>query len=293
MAGSGAMNTLGINHATVVVDDLGTARRRYMDVFGAVFFREGAPSRLAEEHYDYNLFYVGNLMIESIAPHKKPDDTVLQRFVARYGYGYHFFHFGVESLDAAREELLSRGYELVTQNRFAITTHPRSTHGLMLGAAEGFMNPPWDATWVNGNAAGLRGLRSVNFVVPYAEAAAQHLTEVWGGTLVGQQRTDGANPTSTYYISFGPKDLGSVRGPHVVGLVQPLTEEGSVADFLRKRQPRAYSITWSVEDIAGTKSFLNDRAIDFAETSLHGEGITISPDQMFGAVHEFSDRGVI
>lgn len=287
--GAGATGTLSVNHATVVVPDLHAARRRYMDMFGAVFFKELAPSPLVEEDYDLNLFYVADLMIESMAPHGTRATTALTSYLSRYGPGHHFLEFGVADLARAREALLDRGYQLVTDNAVTFTTHPRSTHGLLLGAAEGFMNPPWRSTWTGGNALGLRGLRSINFVVDDLDAATEHLTEIWGGQFLRTSHIAGPERLRVNHLKFGSPSDSDVRGPHVVALLRPESAEGPAAEFLAARQARYYSLTWTVEDVAAAVRELVRRGIEVAQGGSCGpEGVTIAPGALFGARHELA-----
>jgi catechol 2,3-dioxygenase-like lactoylglutathione lyase family enzyme len=285
--GAGAAGTLSVNHATVVVPDLHAARRRYMDVFGAVFFKELAPSPLVEEDYDLNLFYVADLMIESMAPHGTRATTALTSYLSRYGPGHHFLEFGVADLARARQALLDRGYQLVTDNAVTFTTHPRSTHGLLLGAAEGFMNPPWRSTWTGGNALGLRGLRSINFVVEDLDAATEHLTGIWGGQFLRTSRVTSPEHLRVNHLSFGSPSEWDVRGPHVVALLRPESSDGPAAEFLAARQARYYSLTWTVEDIGAAVRELGRRGIEVTHGASCGEeGAMIAPGALFGARHE-------
>ena len=127
------MDTLGIHHLGVAVDDLDEAIETYRRLFGAALeHRDVVPDQGVEAAS----LRTGGSRIELLAP-TAPDSPV-GRFLAKRGPGMHHVAYEVGDIDAALAELAAAGAELTDavprRGLFGLQVafvHPDSVHGVL------------------------------------------------------------------------------------------------------------------------------------------------------------------
>lgn len=127
------MDTLGIHHLGVAVDDLDEAIETYRRLFGAELeHRDVVPDQGVEAAS----LRTGGSRVELLAP-TTPDSPV-GKFLAKRGPGMHHVAYEVGDIDAALAELAAAGAELTDavprRGLFGLQVafvHPDSVHGVL------------------------------------------------------------------------------------------------------------------------------------------------------------------
>jgi methylmalonyl-CoA/ethylmalonyl-CoA epimerase len=127
------VETRGIHHVGVAVEDLDEAVRTYERLFGG---RLEHRSRVEEQGVEAASVRVGASRVELLAA--LGEDTPVGRFLAKRGPGMHHVAYEVEDIRAALSGLAAAGAELVdTEPRrgmFGLEVafvHPESVHGVL------------------------------------------------------------------------------------------------------------------------------------------------------------------
>lgn len=126
-----------LDHIGVAVDDLETARIRYVEVLG---FRELAREELPAQGVEVLMLDAGNCRLELLAP--LGEESPIARFIDKRGEGLQQAAFEVANLDAALAALAERGVRpLAAPSRGAggvriCFLHPRDTQGVLLELVE-------------------------------------------------------------------------------------------------------------------------------------------------------------
>ncbi len=123
-----------INHIAIVVDDVNTALSFWQKALGLPLAN---IEHNADEAVDIAFLPLGEGEIELIAPFT--DDSGVAKYLAKRGAGMHHLCLEVDDLDAAMQQLLANGTELINEvprtrpdgRRYAFV-HPRSTGGVLL-----------------------------------------------------------------------------------------------------------------------------------------------------------------
>jgi methylmalonyl-CoA/ethylmalonyl-CoA epimerase len=122
-----------IDHVGVAVKDLDGAIALYEGTFGMPLSHR---ETVEEQGVEAALLDVGDGHVELLRP--LGPDTPVGKFVAKRGEGIHHVAYAVADIDAALEELRSRGIELIdSEARVGIRSsrvaflHPRSTGSVL------------------------------------------------------------------------------------------------------------------------------------------------------------------
>jgi len=127
-----------IDHVGVAVEDLEGAIALYQGTFGMPLAHR---ETLDEQGVEAALLDVGDGHVELLRP--LGPDTPVGKFVAKRGEGLHHVAYAVADIDAALEELRSRGIELIdSEPRMGIRSsrvafvHPRATGSVLTELVE-------------------------------------------------------------------------------------------------------------------------------------------------------------
>ena len=127
------METLGIHHLGVAVDDLDEAIETYRRLFGAELERRDV---VPDQGVEAASLRAGGSRVELLAP--TADDSPVGKFLARRGPGMHHVAYEVADLRAALAELAAAGAELTdAEPRLGLFglqvafVHPDSVHGVL------------------------------------------------------------------------------------------------------------------------------------------------------------------
>jgi hypothetical protein len=252
-----------------------------MDLFGAWVFYEAHGGGM-DRHL--NLCYVADLMVDILAPGDDPN-TVLARYVQRYGRGWQSLEYKVVDGEAVKRALVDQGIRVTGPDH---VTHPRDTGGLLLNFVAGHMpNDPqdykkeWNRRWNEGHPSTLKELSAFTFVLQKLDIGRDLLTEVFGGEIL----------LSEFRTEPEPMRICDLRlAGYVHRLVQPTGQTGPLARFLSEHQPRMYSHVWKVGDLDAAQRYFEGRGMRLIPRTTTGRGFALNPEDLFGAVHEFTDQ---
>ena len=122
-----------VDHVGVAVDDLEAALALYRDTLGIPLVHR---ETVTEQGVEAVLLDVGESHIELLAP--LHPDTVVGKFLARNGPGFHHVAYRVESVDEALAVLSKAGMRLIDEqprtgirNSRVAFVHPSSTGGVL------------------------------------------------------------------------------------------------------------------------------------------------------------------
>ena len=128
------MQTRGIHHLGVAVDDLDGAVETYERLFGASLERRGT---VPEQGVEAAAMLVGDGRVELLAA--LGDDTPVGKFLAKRGPGMHHVAFETEDLPAALDDVAAAGGELIDREPHrglygmqVAFVHPDSTQGVLV-----------------------------------------------------------------------------------------------------------------------------------------------------------------
>ena len=109
----------GLSHVSIVVPSLDAAAKRLADLYG---LRIGEIN--VNEQQGVRMAYVdlGNAKIELMEP-SRPDSPVAKFLERNPKGGIHHFCVGVDSVDAARDSLASRGAQLLGDGKPQLNVH--------------------------------------------------------------------------------------------------------------------------------------------------------------------------
>ncbi len=127
------METRGIHHVAVAVEDLDAAVETYERLFGG---RVEHRSRVEEQGVEAASVRIGESRVELLAA--LAEDTPVGRFLAKRGPGMHHVAYEVDDLPSALAGLAEAGAELIDaeprRGMFGLEVafvHPESVHGVL------------------------------------------------------------------------------------------------------------------------------------------------------------------
>lgn len=122
-----------LDHVGIVVHNIDESLKTFGDALGMTLLeRRDAPEQLVEAAF----LDGGNSTLELIAPTDTESGTA--RFLQNRGEGVHHVCYEVDDIQAALEELRSRGVRLVDEtprqglHGLVAFIHPKATHGMMI-----------------------------------------------------------------------------------------------------------------------------------------------------------------
>jgi catechol 2,3-dioxygenase-like lactoylglutathione lyase family enzyme len=273
-----------IVHINQLLKDFDGANEFYRDVFAA---REYMRNYFEGEQRDASLFLIGDTCIELFSP--RTDTSALGRQLARFGDSWHSFEWKVPDLAAAKEVLESRGIRIATymENGF-LMTHPRDTYGMVLELCPLEMQgdlrllPDWSPDyWRDEHPLGISGLNCMSSAVADLDETLAFFVEVFG-----------AQPC---YEVDRPAIKGRAAGlrfpDHVLELVQPTDDTGSVAAYIARYGPRLRTIVFRVTDLEAATRYLHDKGVRTVTGDFHGS-MAIDPQDNFGVLWQFTEQPV-
>lgn len=125
-------NVGSINHIGIATSDLKASLKQYQDLFQAP---EAEIIKNVEHGLLAAFIEVGETHIELLEPLRA--DTVIGRFIDRYGEGIHHMAFSVEDVEAKARELEQMGIPIIDGPRDGLRgriafSHPSATHGVLI-----------------------------------------------------------------------------------------------------------------------------------------------------------------
>ena len=127
------MKIIKINHIAVAVEDIEQAAGFWKDILG---LEMDHMEEVESQHVKVAFFSCGDSEVELVEP--TDPDSGTARFIQTRGAGIHHLCLEVEDIDAAIEELKSKGVRLISETalveegRKMAFIHPKSSGGVLL-----------------------------------------------------------------------------------------------------------------------------------------------------------------
>jgi methylmalonyl-CoA/ethylmalonyl-CoA epimerase len=127
------MPEIKINHLAIVVENIEDSLNFWRDALGLPM---GEIQNVAQEHVKIAFLEVGESHVELVQP--TSDDSGIAKYLAKKGAGMHHVCFEVEDINAALEQMASKGIELINETprerdgRKYAFIHPKSTGGVLV-----------------------------------------------------------------------------------------------------------------------------------------------------------------
>jgi hypothetical protein len=244
----------------------------------------GAQTFMDWEEPDFGgrnaLWRIAGTVVEVFSP-TRPDGAI-GRWVQRHGSGWHSLEWTVPSLDGAIETMRERGIRITdhAEGRYAFT-HPKDGHGISFELTEHHFpgdrrdEPGWEPP-AGGpeNPLGIVGPVVIAVASHDPEAAARWLADLTGR---GPGREETRRHTNTRAVAV---DLGD----HLVEFVAPLvtpTVDHHLADFLRDKGERIFSVDFTVADVYVARAWLAAQGARFEQFGRRS--LVLPPDALGGA----------
>ncbi len=280
-------------HVTHVVSDLDAVDRWYDEVFGCTRFYHGlakAAGRVA------SLLAIGDVIMEPMSPARVPNlrNQSVQRFYDRFGQHLHSIAWYVDDVPALSTHLASHGLrqwdvvgrEIAPPNeKFAVWTHPRQTHGQLEFAVierntiDPRLQPAWsNEFWRERHPLGIERSSHITAVVADLDAARKLYCEVLGASMVCEEEVAGRKRSA--YVAIGEDTI--------IELAHPLSADSAEGIDLARNGEGFHSLTFKTRNLARAAEFLRSKGMrpEAAGTST----VVLGADQAFGMVVGFTER---
>lgn len=243
-----------ILHTIHAARDADALRRTYLDAFGGLAFAE---SYHEGEDRDMTLLYVADHMVEPMAP-RRPDaaDTMLSRYLAKYGEGWHSTSIQVADAALAAQIVRDSGATLTTNYPGFFFVHPDATGGIVFEVTDYAMTndpkdePSWNPDWAAARAHQPKRLDAVVCCVRDAEKSVAFFTGVLDGTVTERGTIDWPQSAAFTRLSVGDGDLL---------LLEPdANADGPLSAFLAAPNSGVYALSWRVSDVERASAGMRD-----------------------------------
>lgn len=280
-------------HLTHVVTDLRPVDRWYDEVFACTRYYHGFAKAAGR---DASLLAIGEVIMEPMSPANVPNlrNQSVKRFHDRFGQHLHSIAFYADDIPAISTHLAAHklrmwdvtGRPVTPPNeKFAVWTHPKETHGQLEFAVVGSntidprLQPAWSSDfWRERHPLGIEGASHITAVVGDLAAAKHFYCDVLGSKLIHEEEVGGRKRSS--YVSIGEDT--------VVELAQPVSSSSLEGQDLEKNGEGIHSLTFKTRNLAKAAEFLKSKQM--RPESDGKESIVLGPDQAFGMVVGFTER---
>jgi glyoxalase/bleomycin resistance protein/dioxygenase superfamily protein len=282
-------------HLTHVVSDLGAVDRWYDDVFAVTRYYRGYAAPAGR---DASLIAIGEVIMEPMSPARvaKLHNESVKKFHDRFGQHFHSIAFYVDNVPEISMHLDRHHLRLfnITGNRvtppnekFAIWTHPRETHGQLEFATierhtiDPRLQPAWSSEfWRDRHPLGIERASHITVVVGDLATAKRLYCEVLGGKLIHEH--DAANGKKNAFVAVGEDTM--------VELAQPTSSTTPEARELEQNGEGIYSLTFKTRDLRRAADFLKSKQLRPEPDGA--DSIALGKEQAFGMVIRFTQRAL-
>lgn len=280
-------------HLTHVLSDLAAADKWYDEIFGVTRFYRGYEKMAGREA---SLIAIGNVVMEPMMPARVVNlhNQSVKKFHDRFGQHFHSIAWYVDNVAQISAQLDQHGFRLFNitgktvrpgEEKFAIWTHPKETHGQLEFAAVGKytidprLQPAWsNAFWRDRHPLGIERASHICVAVRDLPAAKRLYCNVLAGKLLHEEETAGRKLSA--FVAVGEDT--------VVELAQPLSPASPEGRDMDQNGEGIYSLIFKTRDLAKAGDFLKSKQMrpepDGADT------IVLGRDQAFGMVIGFTQR---
>lgn len=280
-------------HLTHVLSDLAAADKWYDEIFGVTRFYRGYEKMAGREA---SLIAIGDVVMEPMMPARVVNlhNQSVKKFHDRFGQHFHSIAWYVDDVAQISAQLDQHGFRLFNitgktvrpgEEKFAIWTHPKETHGQLEFAAVGKytidprLQPAWsNAFWRDRHPLGIERASHICVAVRDLPAAKRLYCNVLAGKLLHEEETAGRKLSA--FVAVGEDT--------VVELAQPLSPASPEGRDMDQNGEGIYSLIFKTRDLAKAGDFLKSKQMrpepDGADT------IVLGRDQAFGMVIGFTQR---
>jgi catechol 2,3-dioxygenase-like lactoylglutathione lyase family enzyme len=282
-------------HLTHVVSNLAAVDQWYDEIFAVTRFYRGYE-KLAGR--DASLLAIGDVIMEPMMPSRVANlqNQSVKKFYDRFGQHFHSIAWYVDNIEEISAKLDANGLRLFNivgkrvrpgEERFAIWTHPKETHGQLEFAVIGEytidprLQPAWSADfWRERHPLGIERASHITVVVRDLPAAKHLYCDVLAGKLIHEAEV--ADRKRSAFVAVGDDTI--------VELAQPLSPTSPEGHELELNGEGIYSVTFATRNLARARAFLESKQLrpepDGAASIILGQ------DQAFGMMVRFTERSI-
>lgn len=129
---------MNLEHIGIAVKDLEKSKNLFAMLLNTECYKE---EDVKEQGVRTSFFQTGESKIELLS--SISENSVIERFIAKKGEGFHHLAFQVENLEEEIERLISAGFSFVSDkpslgadNKRIIFLHPKNTNGVLIELCE-------------------------------------------------------------------------------------------------------------------------------------------------------------
>lgn len=282
-------------HLTHVVSDLDAVDKWYDEVFAVTrFYRGYAPAA----GRDASLIAIGEVIMEPMTPARVANlrNQSVKKFHDRFGEHFHSIAWYVDDVGEISSHLSKHGLRLFDilgrpvappNEKFAIWTHPRETHGQLEFAVVGAntidprLQPAWSSQfWRERHPLGIERASHITVVVADLARAKRLYCEVLGARAIREGEIAGR--VRNLFVAIGEDTM--------VELAQPLSSSTREARDLERNGEGIHALTFKTGDLARAAEFLESKGLH--PQSDGADTIVLGPEQAFGMVIGFTRRAI-
>ncbi|MGO9451806.1 MAG: VOC family protein [Candidatus Binataceae bacterium] len=282
-------------HLTHVVSDLDAVDRWYDEVFSVTRYYHGFAKAAGR---NASLIAIGEIIMEPMSPANVPNlrNLSVRRFHDRFGQHFHSIAFYADDVAEISTHLGKRGlrqWDVVGRpvtppnEKYAIWTHPKETHGQLEFAVIGTntidprLQPAWSSEfWPRRHPLGIERASHITVVVRDLPAARQFYCDVLSAKVLDERETQGRKRSA--YVMVGEDTI--------IELAQPTSSGSPEADDLERNGEGVHSLTFKTKDLARAAEFLNSKGM--RPEADGADSILLGKDQAFGMVIGFTQRAI-
>ncbi len=280
-------------HLTHVVNDLDAVDRWYDDIFSVTRFYHGYAKPAGR---DASLIAIGEVIMEPMTPARVANlqNQSVKKFHDRFGQHFHsiaFYADDVPELSAHLDKHHLRLFNLVgnrvtpPDEKFAIWTHPKETHGQLEFAViekntiDPRLQPAWsNEFWRERHPLGIERASHITVVVRDLPVAKRFYCDVLGAKLIDEQDTP--NQKRSAFVAVGEDT--------VVELAQPSSSTSPEARDMERNGEGIHALTFKTRNLARAADFLRSKQLRPDPDGT--DSIALGPDQAFGMVIRFTEH---
>jgi catechol 2,3-dioxygenase-like lactoylglutathione lyase family enzyme len=282
-------------HLTHVVSDLDAVDKWYDDIFSVTRFYHGYAKAAGR---DASLIAIGEVIMEPMMPARAANlkNQSVKKFHDRFGQHFHSIAWYVDDVSELSAHLDKHGLRLFDvggkrvappNEKFAIWTHPKETHGQLEFAVIGnnTIDPRLQPAWSN------QFWRERH---PLGIERASHITVVVKDLLIAKGfycDVLGAKPIDDHEIAgHTQRALVAIGEDTIVELANPISSNSPEARDLERNGEGIYALTLKTKSLASASDFLKSKGL--RPEPEGSDSFVIGQDQAFGMVIRFTQRAL-
>jgi catechol 2,3-dioxygenase-like lactoylglutathione lyase family enzyme len=290
------MSSIGkLFHLTHVVSDLNAVDKWYDDVFSVTRFYHGYAKAAGR---DASLVAIGEVIMEPMMPARAANlkNQSVKKFHDRFGQHFHSIAWYVDDVPELSTHLDKHGLRLFDvvgsrvappNEKFAVWTHPKETHGQLEFAVIGNstidprLQPAWsNEFWRKRHPLGIERASHITVVVRDLLIAKRFYCDVLGARLVDEQNVPGRTQSS--FVAVGEDTI--------VELAQPISSNSPEARDMERNGEGIHALTFKTSNLVGAADFLKAKGL--RPDPEGSDSFVLGKESAFGMVIRFTQRAI-